>query len=55
MPLADYIVPGLSGLSMIQTTQRANAAQAAADNQATIDTFKKTGAVCLQGRGYTAG
>ena len=31
MPLADYIVPGLSGLSMIQTTQRANAAQAAAD------------------------
>lgn len=31
------------------------AAKAAADNQATIDTFKKTGAVCLQGRGYTAG
>ena len=31
------------------------AAQAVADNQAIIDTFKKTGGVCLQGRGYTVG
>ena len=31
------------------------AAQAEAANQATIDNFKKTGGVCLQGRGYTVG
>ena len=31
MAFADYIVPGLAGLSMISTTQRANRAQAAAD------------------------
>lgn len=31
------------------------AAQAAAANQAAIDQFKNAGAVCLQGRGYTAG
>lgn len=39
----------------VQGAGQQGAAQAVADNQATIDTFKKTGAVCLQGRGYTAG
>ena len=38
-----------------QAAAQQGAAQAEAGAQATIDTFKTTGGVCLSGRGYTVG